>query len=202
VIGRYVILALLLVAGAYQIWPTGAVRQPLGVVAPRDPVQTMVTDARSIEHKGFTLVPLATFEVEARVLSTERYWLWRAAQLSPLDLALGWGPMSNQWVVDRLEISQGNRFYHYRWPASGPPIPVADIVAHSANMHMIPASSAVWSELKAVRPGHVVRFRGYLVSARKPDGWRWDSSLTRKDSGPGACELVFVEAVTILPRAL
>lgn len=68
-------------------------------------------------------------------------------------------------------------------------------MAHSANMHMIPSSSAVARHLRAVRVGHVVRFAGYLVSARAADGWRWDSSLSREDSGPGACELVWVETV-------
>jgi len=191
------LVATLLVAGAvYQAWPSGPVRHPPGVIAPREPIQATVTGGRPIAHNGFTIVPLARFEVEARVLSTERYWLWRAARLSPVDLALGWGPMSDQQVIDRLEISQGNRFYHYRWHAPAPPIPRDAIAEHSANMHLIPASTEVWRQLKSVRAGHVVRFRGYLVSARRDDGWRWDSSLTRKDSGPGACELVWVEELS------
>ena len=28
------------------------------------------------------------------------------------------------------------------------------------------------------------------------DGWRWRSSLTRDDSGGGACELVYVCSIT------
>jgi hypothetical protein len=193
---RYLLLMLLLAAGAYQAWPAGAVRHSPGILAPRDPVQTPVTGAPMIEHRGFHLVPLARFEVEARVLGSERYWLFREASLAPIDLALGWGPMSDQQVVDQLDISQGSRFYYYRWRAGAPPAPLGVMVEHSANMHMIPASPDVWSRLKAVRAGYVVRFRGYLVSARKDDGWRWDSSLTRKDSGPGACELVWVEDLT------
>ena len=30
---------------------------------------------------------------------------------------------------------------------------------------------------------------------RAPDGWRWRSSLTREDTGAGACELVWVERI-------
>ena len=197
---RWVLLILLFAGGMYGAWPSSAIRHEPGVLAPREPVQAAVSGVRAIEHKGFRLLPLARFEVEARVLSTERYWMGREASLAPLDWALGWGPMSDQRVVDRLEISQGNRFYHYRWRGGSPPIPVTTMVEHSANMHLIPSSSAVWGLLKAVRPGHVVRFSGQLVSARQNDGWRWDSSLTRKDSGPGACELVWVEAVSFTAR--
>jgi hypothetical protein len=197
---RYLVLMLLLAGGVYQAWPAAAVRHAPGVLAPRDPVQTPATGAPSIEHRGFHLVPLARFEAEARVLSTERYWLFREASLSPIDLALGWGPMSDQQVIDQLQISQGNRFYHYGWRAAAPPLPVSVMVEHSANMHMIPASPDVWAQLKAVRPGFVVRFQGFLVSARKDDGWRWDSSLSRKDSGPGACELVWVETLSFTRR--
>lgn len=193
---RYLLLLLLLAAGIYEAWPSPLVRRPPGAIAPRDPVQVAVADGTPFEHKGFRIVPLARFEVEARVLGAERYWLWREALLSPVDVALGWGPMSDQRVLDRLEISQGNRYYHFRW-RGGPPIPAPSIVEHSANMHLIPSSPDVWRRLRAVRAGQVVRFAGYLVSARMPDGWRWNSSLTRTDTGPGSCELVWVEEIAV-----
>jgi hypothetical protein len=40
--------------------------------------------------------------------------------------------------------------------------------------------------------------RGYLVEARGADGWRWRSSLTREDTGAGACELIWVESVSTI----
>ena len=204
---RLALLLLVLVAGLYGAWPSGPIRHPPGIVAARDPAQAAVSDRPAFAHDGLLLQPLARFEVEARVLSTRRYaWFGsrygfgRADSLSPIDWALGWGPMSDQQVIDRLDISQASRFYAYRWDGPSPPLPPSVIVEHSANMHLIPASSLVWRQLKAVRAGHVVRFSGYLVSARATDGWRWDSSLTRKDSGPGACELVWVESITFTAR--
>jgi hypothetical protein len=41
----------------------------------------------------------------------------------------------------------------------------------------------------------VVQLEGFLIEARRNDGWYWRSSLTRKDSGAGACELVYVTSV-------
>jgi hypothetical protein len=78
------------------------------------------------------------------------------------------------------------------------PIPRHDIEANSANMHMIPADTIVEDTLKGVRVGQVVRISGYLVEVAGADGWRWRSSLTRDDTGNGACELVWVESVQVL----
>ena len=59
--------------------------------------------------------PVAGFSIDARVLSREEYAVGREADLSPLDLALGWGPMRRDDVLSQLKISQGARFYTYRW---------------------------------------------------------------------------------------
>ena len=59
-------------------------------------------------------------------------------------------------------------------------------------MHLIPASRSVAKQLRAIRPGHIVRLSGYLVEARRDDGWRWRSSTSRTDTGGGACEVVYV----------
>jgi len=52
--------------------------------------------------------------------------------------------------------------------------------------------------LKAVKPGDTVRIRGYLVQVEGKDGWRWRSSLTRDDTGGGACELIFIQELDVL----
>lgn len=128
------------------------------------------------------------------MLSREDYAIDAGAALSPTDLALGWGRMSDSAVIERLDISQSVRFYSYRWH-DAPPIPPAEIVRSSANMHLIPADAAVARDLARVRVGDIVSLHGQLVEARGRDGWRWRSSLTREDSGAGACELVFVRGI-------
>jgi hypothetical protein len=107
--------------------------------------------------------------------------------------------MADDAVLARLSISQGGRWYRYRWQGD-PPIPVAEIVRSSANMHMVPADAAVARALKRVRVGDVVTLDGYLIEADKPGGWKWRSSLTREDTGSGACELVYVRDLTISTR--
>ena len=160
------------------------------------PLQTDVPTGMSLQAIGEThLRPLAGFSIEARVLGREDYRIGREADISPTDLALGWGRMTEDAVISQLNISQGGRWYRYSWK-DAPPIPVEEIVRSSANMHMIPADDAVAAALRRIERGQRVRIDGWLVEANTNTGWRWRSSLTREDSGGGACELVYVCSIT------
>jgi hypothetical protein len=64
-------------------------------------------------------------------------------------------------------------------------------------MHMIPANRTIAKRLKSVREGNIVEARGYLVNVEADDGWHWRSSLTRQDTGDGACELIWLQNLII-----
>jgi hypothetical protein len=64
-------------------------------------------------------------------------------------------------------------------------------------MHMVPGNDSVARRLKEVRRGSLVSLSGYLIEARRADGWRWQSSLSREDTGEGSCELVWVERLDL-----
>lgn len=154
------------------------------------------SELAAFAFKGFQIQPMARFAIDARVLSREDYYLGKDAKLAPLDLALGWKRMADPAVYRQLDISQGRRWYFYRWQ-NAPPIPVQEIVASSANMHLIPANATVEKTLNKARKGGLVRLTGHLVNATDASGWRWTSSLTRTDSGANSCELVFVETAQV-----
>lgn len=191
---RWVILLLALAAFGWWTSPPLGRSRPPGVLAPEVPVQDDLQDAPVIERGEYRLKPLANFRVEARVLGREDYRFDEGASLSPMDLALGWGRMSDSAVLDQLDIDQGVRFYSYRW-RNAPPLPPQEMVESSANMHLVPADAGVEHALRRVRRGDVVRIEGLLIEARRSDGFLWRSSLIRKDSGAGACELVYVTSV-------
>ncbi|MNC17949.1 hypothetical protein D3C75_658420 [compost metagenome] len=144
------------------------------------------------------LQALQPFQLEeALVLGREDYRFDRGAQVSPTDLALGWGPMADLGISRQIEIRQSNRWYY--WWADELPIPRREIERHSANMHMIPASAAVAATLDRLQEGARIRLSGQLVRVDGDDGFRWVSSLSREDTGSGACELVWVEELAVLP---
>jgi hypothetical protein len=179
---------------AWDRWEARPIVHPPGVLVSDDPVQTdLGPSPPRLSKAGYQILPLQSFSLVARVLSKERYRFDEAADIAPVDLALGWGRMSDQAILDAFDISQSGRFYF--WHVDRFPIPRREIETHSANMHMIPANDEVKRELLSVRAGQVVSLSGYLVEVRGPNGWRWRSSLTREDTGAGACEVVWVETV-------
>jgi len=159
------------------------------------PVQTP-TDKAAFAFEGYQIRPLAQFAVRARVLGREDYRMDKEADLSPIDLALGWKQMADPAVYGPLNITQGGRWYRYSWKDQ-PPIALQEIIESSANMHMIPANAAVLQALKKAREGRFIQISGYLVEVTNTQGWRWTSSLTRSDSGGGSCELDFVESALV-----
>jgi hypothetical protein len=189
-----VLLAIYIAWGAVNWYGNRPLRQPDGVLAESEPQQTNIQGGESIQKGRWTLTVRASYQLTARVLSRERYRFDSMADLAPEDLALGWGPMSDNRILRTLEISQSNRFYYWRATAATSLARQA-IIAHSANTHVIPQDSAVARALARLRPGQVVTLRGELVDAVRNDG-RWlKTSLVREDTGAGACEVMLVTEV-------
>lgn len=169
-----------------------------GIVVADEPSQVdLPVDTPAFQQAAFKLKPLAIFSIDARVLHRKIYRWDRAAALVPVDLALGWGPMSDQRVLDQLDITQSMRFYWYHW-ARQPPIPTNEIISHSTNVHIIPSTSAIASQCKSLRVGSLIHLSGDLVEATGPEITSWKSSLSRTDTGNGACELMWVKEMSIL----
>jgi hypothetical protein len=180
--------------GGYQYLSQRPVSRGDGVVASQQPAQNS-SNQQGFTHNGYQITPLEDFAIEARVLAAKDYTFGREADLSPVDLALGWGSMSDEAILKDIKISQSNRFYF--WRVESFPIPREEIETQSANMHLIPADKYIEKTLKAIRPGQVVKLTGYLIEAKADDGWRWKSSLTRNDTGAGACEVVYVKSISV-----
>ena len=190
------VILIFLIGSAVYFWPSNEIRYPPGIIVNEIPKQTEPADRTPWYVDEFKIAPLARFEIRARVLSVEGYSSGRESDLSPVDFALGWGPMSDQSVLDKIDISQGRRWY--RWSCDQFPIPRRDIETNSANMHMIPSNKNIEDILERVEEGNIIQIKGFLVGITTEDGWRWKSSLTREDTGGGACELVWVDEIQIM----
>lgn len=175
-------------------WPTAPKDYGAGVVAPLAPLQQTLS-LSSFKQKDYQITPVASFYIKAKVLDRENYYFGREADLSPVDFVLGWGPMSDQDVLSHISISQRNRWYY--WKTDEWIISRKAIENSSANMHMIPSNDSVASALKQVKQGDVITLSGKLVNVKGQDGWQWNSSLSRNDTGDGACELIWVESIRV-----
>jgi hypothetical protein len=150
--------------------------------------------------EGHTILATDRYEVEAMVLSRRRYRFDTEAALAPVDLLLGWGPVTSPEVIAAVRFSQADRWGNYRY-SNGPPIAPREIDRNASNTHIIPApgDSSLRRRVLRLRRGDSVRLYGYLVRIEGPGGWKWNSSRTRDDVGNGACEVFYVTELERLP---
>lgn len=166
-----------------------------GIPANADPVQTTKNLPVAFRSGKYQITPLATYSVKAVVLSASRYRFDEGADLVPMDLALGLGPMSMASVINDLKFSQSGRWYEYFWRDEAPLEP-QQMATHSANTHCIPADANIRRQLLSVRRHDLVSLEGFLVEIDGPNNFHRRSSLTRDDTGGGACEIIWITQIS------
>ena len=162
--------------------------------APRDPIQASYDLPPAFKVAHTPSIHWPPFPVTAVVLHRERYRYDHEAGLAPLDLALGWGPISVASVINGLKISQSDRWYEYSWsddPRSIPsliPTPLATSIAFRLTI-MSAANS--WPSLRGL-----VTLEGYLVEVDGPNGYCWRSNLTNNSLGEHGCRIMWITSVS------
>jgi hypothetical protein len=195
----HLVLGTAAAVAVWQLLASGPIDRDPGEIAAEEPLQSELEAPEVLTHGDFQMLPQAEFSAEVRVLGRERYRLGALAEVSPLDIAVGWGPMSDSAVLADIDISQANRFYFWHYD-NEPPIPRQEIESHSANWHLIPANDGVWSQLRGLRVGDVVKLDGMLVNLENPGVAMFKTSLRRDDTGAGACEIIYVKNAIIGKR--
>jgi len=150
---------------------------------------------RRAGRREFELTPRAEMEVAAVVAGTERYRFDELAPLAPVDAVLTWGDLPEPPYEGRVSYDQMARFY--LWSTRARDLNLRYIETHSANFHLLPANENVRRALVRLDEGDEARLHGLLVDVHDDTGRWWKTSLTRNDTGAGACEIVWVEEVQV-----
>ncbi|MFB2538963.1 MULTISPECIES: hypothetical protein [unclassified Acinetobacter] len=191
---KQIVITVLVLFSLYKVvdyFKHRAMDTPSGVIAPNEPVQDNLSNAASFNFKGYNMTPVANYEFKARLLAKENYSMDDSAKLSPVDLGISWGKMSDSDNLKEIDFSQSNRFLHYRYSEKFP-VDINEMQRSVANVHIIPANDDVAKKIANYRVGSVVHLRGKLVNI-SGDNFEWQTSTTRTDTGGGACEVMFVE---------
>ncbi|HKN08265.1 MAG TPA: hypothetical protein VJ376_02115, partial [Pseudomonadota bacterium] len=123
--GRWLLIGIVLAALGGWHWLTSErpVQRPPGIIAPQEPVQVNLDPPPRFEAKGYTFIERATYTITARVLRKEIYRHDGGAGLAPVDLGVGWGPLSDSAMLDQLEFSQMGRFFYWNPRSAEFPLP-------------------------------------------------------------------------------
>lgn len=169
----------------------------------QDPIQTSYRSdepiMREIKDGHFTITPVAKYKISGVVVSKETYSSEWEGKISPVDLAIVWGKLAEPESDRYITYSQGNRWYFYQYKA-GSPFDNAYIISHSGNHHIIPANENIHGAVKTIGEKDTVVLEGFLVNLKgtyKRQTVTWNTSLSRKDTGHGSCELFYVSKVRI-----
>lgn len=145
---------------------------------------------KSIKLKDAEIQKIAEYKIDAIVLSKKEY-SDKMSDLVPIDLALGWGPMSKQELINKLNISQSGRWFYFFYKEG---IDVKDVSENSANTHIIPLTNDILEKIEDLDIGSKVTLKGYLVNL-KYNALEMKSSTSRNDLGSGSCEVMLVQEV-------
>ncbi len=193
--------SLLLAASACGPRPSAEDPTPIDVSLPPEQAAITAPEAIRVEDGGWTFVltPLASYVLRGVVVSRENYHFGWNGSLSPCDVAMVWGELEAGDAWRRLDWSQSGRWYFWRWSGEEP-FPNATVVRDSSNTHIVPADSNLARAARALSKGDVAELDGELVAIEGRKGGQtvtWRSSLSRKDTGDGSCEILYLRRLRV-----
>jgi hypothetical protein len=170
-----------------------------------EPVQTRVrkppidTNVNGVDYR---IQPRYAYELNAVVVSlhhSDTWWdyahkAW-GDHVNVMDLCVAWGDSVRSGAY--RDVSFSNNQWECNWSYSSERAHKQFSGAQASNNHIVTDDPALAKSLRNIRVGDQVRLRGYLVDYTifkdgRPLGTRV-SSETRTDSGPGACEVLYID---------
>ena len=174
-----------------------------------EPVQGPAQGTVSVDAAGCDAVIFfkASYDIKGLVVSTKNY---RGSgvfdALSPRDVALAWGSVAEHNDDIDFHWNQYGRWYYWHTYGSVDLSPVGSssgVDRQSSNNHLIPADDSVREKTGKIKTGDYIEITGYLVDLRATDrssgkNYTNSSSLSRDDTGDGACEIIYVTDISWL----
>jgi hypothetical protein len=162
----------------------------------------------SVNGVAYRIQPRYSYDLSGLVVSlhhADSWWDYAHKEwndhLNLVDLCVVWGGNAQSGAYRKID------FHNTQWECWASSSSAADWQAFNAhemsNNHLITDDPAIARRMKALRVGDQVRVRGYLAeystydAAGRQTGHRGTSTV-RTDSGPNACETVYVEELEIL----
>lgn len=191
----WAVVILLIIAGLIQYYKSTRSHLENGILVHEAPEVMQVNYVDAWTVNDYTITPLASYSIRARILKAKRYYWDRAADLSPMDIVVGWGQLSDQRVLNHVSISESGRYYTWK-PYGVLPVTEGYVNSHTANLHLIPSSPAIKTVIKSLRPNTIIALSGYIVNISSTDGYTWTSNITY--NGENNSKIIWVESVSIL----
>ena len=172
--------------------------EPVQEASDRPPFTT------TIKGYTYTLTPRATYAIAGLVVSQHRgdalLNLYHQADPGNIrDVCVVWGEDVTNGSYRKVRFWSGEFTCSYRWSGAFTP---AFNPEKASNNHLIPADPVTAARIGAIHVGDQIRMTGLLVDYTvTKDGqeiFTRRTSLTRGDTGNGACEILYVTDLAVV----
>jgi hypothetical protein len=168
----------------------------------REPIQKETVEkpfSFSYKNETYNVRPKSSYELWGLVVShndinglADIYHT--ASSVDTKDVCVIWGKNFDR-EYGRVKFWNGCWTCNWEYPDG-----VSVFADKISNNHLITADDAVRGAIGGIRVGDQIHLKGWLVDYEIPSqpGRSRFTSLTREDTGDGACEVVFVKEIEIL----
>jgi len=192
---KHLIFLLLVTLGGYYTYMTYPVKHGPGIMAPEAPKLKSLSFVKTINFQDRDLQPYARFHATARILSKKWYFLDDKADVSPFDIVIGWGPMSDERNLQFIFIDQSNRTYSCN--TTHPPIKRSAINQNTMNIHLVPRGSLLSGKLWKLRPGDIIDIQGDLVLEQNQPLQLWNRTSQALRNRDLDSSTLLVKSITV-----
>lgn len=173
-----------------------ALEEPLQTRTRKPPIDT------SVNGVDYRIQPRYAYEINAVVVSlhhSDTWWDYAHKEwgdhVNIMDLCLAWGDTVRSGAYRDASFSNNQWECHWRYSSERAMKQFDN--AQISNNHIVTDDPAVARAMRNIRIGDQIRLRGYLADYTifkdgQARGTRV-SSETRTDTGPGACEVLYID---------
>lgn len=168
----------------------------------KNPIQSLYIGSKKITidspDGSFYLHPRASYKIGGKVVGLANYSSGTEANISPIDLCLIWGDITEPDANDYIKYEEGYRYCKFTISENNKEYSVEYTQVHMSNNHIIPANDNIKDALEKIKESDIVYLEGYLVDVRatlkEKQQWVWNTSLIRNDHG---CEIIYVKKIVL-----
>lgn len=224
---RALVVGLVLLAGAGMVilnnrfslytrfrFPTQSDVANESIRTSEEPLQTLITHDEILvqdrQGRTISLLPIADYDISARVIINHPYSRWVRSGLTvedllTTDLVLGWGLLADMNYIKRISFSHQFLYmtFQYHDPALDKNPGLLYILDHVSSNHIIASNKNIRNALQQIRTYDIVRIRGYLIDIAIPGEPRINTSRIRTDNwqrgqgNTGGSEFIYVTKLQI-----
>ena len=162
----------------------------------------------SIEHKGVTYLvePEYDYELYGMIVSyrhhngNSRMHRLSNDHLNIADLCVVWGDTASSPYLNELKFWNG--IFTCNVSTSDPDAWNAFRMEQLSNNHLLSDDEVIRDRVEDIKIGDQVRLHGWLSSYSSAGGSKRGTSITRTDSGDGACETIFLNEFEIVETTI